>query len=55
MWLYDLSLQDDEDDFEVSIFRREEDQFPRLGPGDVVYLQSTRVTAPIPSTIHNTY
>lgn len=55
MWLYDLSLQEDEDNFEVSIFRRK-DQIPRVGPGDVVYLKSARVIIiSITPAIHSSY
>lgn len=42
MWLYDASLQEDGDIFEVSIFRPEK-EIPIVGPGDVVYMKSTRV------------
>ena len=51
LWLYDLSIQEGEEAFEVAIFRREEGQIPKFGPGDVVYLQSARVTLSSPSAL----
>ena len=55
MWLYDLSLEESDDAFEVAIFRSQERQIPKVGPGDVVYLQSARVILSGSSALYSAY
>ena len=43
IWLYDASLQESEVAFEFSIFRLEESHIPKVGPGDVVFVQFAKV------------